>query len=213
MRSMLLILAGLFLFSTTPLPAQVCGDLNGDNVIDLVDLVYMLNEHTGGPAIPSGKGDIDFRQDYNVGDTRFLLDYLFGGGGVPGCPPFSPYTLASSNDSLFLPSYLVPAGSGQFVLPIFMLNHADVADMVLPFTITGMGATVFLDSLRLSSTIMSHGIGAKQVSGSSGVIAFSLAYSWSEVFTPGLNLLAEAYLHYTSSPGGVISMELISKVV
>ena len=104
MRSSLLLLTGLLLLSTAPLLGQNCADVNGSGTVNVGDVVYMLNEHIGGPSLAPGAGDFDFRQGYNTGDPRFLIEYIFSGGAAPGCPPFNPYTLTITNDTIFLPA-------------------------------------------------------------------------------------------------------------
>jgi hypothetical protein len=198
----------MVLLSAGSLLAQSCADVNGDGAVDISDMLYMLNEHVGGPAIPAGKGDIDYRQGYTAGEIRYFIDYVFCGAGTPGCPPYDPYTLFSTNDTLLLPSYDVPAGSSQFVLPIYLVNHASVGDMVLPLQVNGLGSTIFFDSLHVNSYIRDHGgIVTRSASGSTGVVAFAFVGNGNDNFAPGVNLIADAYFHCTSSPGGTISMD------
>ena len=189
--------------------AQNCADIDGNNRIDVGDAVYMISEHIGGAPIPAGKGDIDFRQGYNAGDLRFFIDYIFGGGPTPGCPPFPPYTLVHTNDSLILPSYEVPAGSGQFALPIALINHATVHDIVLPMQVNSLGSTVFFDSLKIASSLAPP-LRAESVLDSTGIIVYSSNIYYSQGIVSGINLLAVAFFHYTSSPGGTISMDTVT---
>jgi len=209
MSRTLITLIALMLIFASGAYAQTCADVNGDGHVDISDMVYMMNEHVGGPAIPTGKGDIDYRQGYNAGDLRFLVDYIFNGGFAPGCPPFPSYSLVNTNDSLLLPSFVVPAGSGQFALPIYLINHAKVSDMVLPIHVNGLGSTVFFDSLQIESSLSSSGFARKSVSGSTGVIAFSVIGHTDDIVS-GINLLALAFFHYTSSPGGTVSMDTVT---
>jgi hypothetical protein len=208
---MLLTLLTLMLIFATGAYAQNCADVNGDSHVDIVDIIYMMQEHTGGvPAIPTGKGDIDHRQGYNSGDARCLVDFIFAGGNEPGCPPFPSYSLVNTDDSLILPSHVVPAGSGKFALPIYLLNHTKVSDMVLPMQVNGLGSTIFLDSLRTVSSINNTvGIRTQSANGSTGVIAFSIINHQDDI-VPAINLLALAYFHYTSSPGGTVSMDTVT---
>jgi hypothetical protein len=209
MPRILLTFLTLMLIFASGAYAQNCADINGDGHVDIADMAYMLSEHFGGSPIPTGKGDIDYRQGYNAGDIRFLIDYIFSGGPAPGCPPFPSYSLVNTNDSLILPSYVVPAGSGQFVLPIYLINHAKVSDIVLPMQVNGLGSTVFFDSLRIESSLYSSGFARKSVSGSTGVIAFSVIGHTNDIAS-GINLVALAFFHYASSPGGTISMDTVT---
>jgi hypothetical protein len=215
-RTLLTLLALMLIFASGAY-AQTCADVNGDGHVNIGDIAYMMNEHIGGPAIPTGKGDIDYRQGYTAGDTRYFIDYIFGVGPTPGCPPFPSYSLVNTDDSLILPSYVVPAGSGQFALPIYLISHEKVSDMVLPVQVNGLGSTVFFDSLQINSilnsidsnTHNSLAIRTESVSGSTGVMAFSIIDHRSD-FASGINLLALAFFHYTSSPGGAVSMDTVT---
>jgi len=209
MSRMLLTLLTLMLIFASSAYAQSCADVNKDGAVDVTDVAYMMAEHIGGSPIPAGKGDIDNRQGYNAGDVRFLIDYIFGGGPTPGCPPFPSYSLVNTEDSLILPSYVIPAGSGQCVLPIYLINHAKVSDMVLPMHVNGLGSTVFFDSLQIASSLNSSGFARKSVSGSTAVMAFSSLFH-SQYVVSGINLLALAFFHYTSGPGGTVSMDTVT---
>jgi len=209
MLRVLLTLLALMLIFTSGAYAQSCADVNGDGHADISDMVYMMNEHLGGSPIPAGKGDIDYRQGYNAGDARFLIDYIFAGGSAPACPPFPSYSLVNTDDSLILPSFVVPAGSGQFALPIYLVNHAKVSDIVLPMRVNGLGSTVFFDSLQIGSSLKLAGNARKAVNGSTGVIIFFVTGHTEDVVS-GINLLALAFFHYTSSPGGIVSMDTVT---
>jgi hypothetical protein len=208
MKLSVMLVLGIVLAAFSPMLAQNCGDVNGDGNVDLSDVSYMIAEHLGGVSIPAGKGDIDYRQGYNAGDLRYLVDHLFLGGSAPACPPFPPYTLSITDDTVYLPSHVVPAGNGQFVLPIYMVNHTRVGDFVLPMQVTGLGSGIFLDSLKPSSAVRSN-IQGSEVTGSTITIAMS-SYQMSNVLKAGVNLLAEVYFHYAASPGGTISMDTVT---
>lgn len=199
----------LMLFLASSASAQNCADVNGDNHVDFADIAYMMSEHIGGSPIPAGKGDIDYRQGYNASDIRFLIDFIFSGGPAPGCPPFPSYSLVNTDDSLVLPSFVVPAGSGQFALPIYFINHANVTDMVLPMQVSGLGSTIFLDSLQIEDSLKLFGHAGKAVSGSNVVIVFSLV-DFQYDMPPGINLVARAFFRYTSSPGGTVGMDTVT---
>lgn len=62
---------------------QVCrhvGDVNGDNVIDIGDLTYLINfilSLTEGPPVPYESGNVDCVDIVDIGDITRLIDYLF----------------------------------------------------------------------------------------------------------------------------------------
>jgi hypothetical protein len=64
----------------------LCGDVNGDGVVNVGDALYILNYlFKGGPApIPSlCVGDVNNDDMVNVGDALYILNWLFKGGPPP----------------------------------------------------------------------------------------------------------------------------------
>ncbi len=63
------------------------GDLNGDNFVDVGDVVYGVNYlFKSGPAPdPEERGDSNCDNKVNVADLVFLINYLFKDGPVPDC--------------------------------------------------------------------------------------------------------------------------------
>ncbi len=66
----------------------VCGDVNGDGVVNSADVVYLINYlFIGGPAPePLEEGDVNCDSTINVVDVVYLINYLFI-GGPPPCQP------------------------------------------------------------------------------------------------------------------------------
>jgi len=64
----------------------ICGDANGDKVIDVGDVVYLINYlYRNGPApIPMDIGDVNNDKVIDIGDIVYLINYLFKGGPAPG---------------------------------------------------------------------------------------------------------------------------------
>lgn len=65
----------------------VCGSIDGDEEIDLLDVLYLINYlYKGGPPpLPYGAGDIDGDGFMNLRDGTYLLKYLYKGGPPPVC--------------------------------------------------------------------------------------------------------------------------------
>jgi len=63
------------------------GDANGDGIIDLGDLVYLIGYlYTGAPAPdPVWVGDCNRDGIVDIGDVVYLINYLFKGGPPPNC--------------------------------------------------------------------------------------------------------------------------------
>ena len=65
----------------------VYGDCNGDNIIDVGDVVYLINYlyRNDDPPVPEEAGDCNCDGIVDVGDVVYLINYLYRGGEVPGC--------------------------------------------------------------------------------------------------------------------------------
>lgn len=65
----------------------VRGDVNGDEIINVGDIVYLVSYlYKGGPAPnPVWVGDCNCDEIVNVGDIVFLVSYLYRGGPEPVC--------------------------------------------------------------------------------------------------------------------------------
>jgi len=67
----------------------ICGDTNGDGIIDLEDVLYLINYlYKGGPApVLLEAGDVDNNGTVELGDVLYLISYLYKGGPPPGPAP------------------------------------------------------------------------------------------------------------------------------
>lgn len=66
-------------------PDNICGDANGDCVVNVVDAVYLINCIFKGGAAPNPvcAGDTNGDGGTNVGDAVYLISYVFKGGAPP----------------------------------------------------------------------------------------------------------------------------------
>jgi hypothetical protein len=77
--------------TATPTPSAPCdgkpnGDANGDGVVDVSDVFYLINFlFAGGPA-PICSADVDGDGLPTVSDVFYLINYLFAGGPPPATP-------------------------------------------------------------------------------------------------------------------------------
>jgi hypothetical protein len=66
----------------------VCGDANGDSLIDIADVIFLANYLFQGGSAPNpfeaGDANCDGRID--VADVILLINYIFLGGSAPACP-------------------------------------------------------------------------------------------------------------------------------
>jgi hypothetical protein len=66
---------------------HVPGDANGDGVVNVGDVVYLVSYlYRNGPApLPEDAGDANCDGPINVGDVVYLVSYLYRDGPSPGC--------------------------------------------------------------------------------------------------------------------------------
>ncbi len=184
---------------------QQCADVNQNSTVNISDMVAMYAALLDiGPPIPAGKGDIDFRQNFNLGDLRYLTGYLFWVYPEGGCPPFSAYTIQATNDSLFLPSRQVQPGSGQLTLPIVMVNQNPLTDLVLFLELKAVDATAQVDSVVLRNWDPQPATSSHQSNQAS--ILWSI-FDLSERLNPGAHAIAEVFVSYSSAVGGTITLD------
>lgn len=200
------------LLATVPVAAQdfdYCGDVNADGVINVSDAIYLIYSFVDGPAPEAGRGDVDFRAGINLGDVRYLIGYMFWAWPPGGCPPFDPYTIEINDaDTVFLPPVEVPAGDGEFSLPVVLLSQNTISDLILPFSIETLGGTVTIDSVHLAESLPPTVYIRTVYSGNeSGVVGFS---GIAQGLDPGLHLLARVHCSYSSCPGGTVELSPIT---
>jgi hypothetical protein len=63
------------------------GDANGDQLIDVGDVVFLVNYLYKGdiPPAPWEAGDANCDGEVNLGDVVYLINYLYKGGDPPPC--------------------------------------------------------------------------------------------------------------------------------
>ncbi len=69
-------------------PPYLCGDANGDLVINVGDAVHVVNYvfKEGAVPVPLESGDANCDGTVNVGDAVHIINYVFKGGVEPCCP-------------------------------------------------------------------------------------------------------------------------------
>ena len=186
---------------------QQCADVTQNGTVSVSDMVYMINVFLGsGPPLPVGRGDIDFRQNFNLGDLRYLIGYIFMGYLPGGCPPFSSYTLGDAPDSIYLPEVTVPDGSGSVVIPIVISNSQIMSELLLTTRMVATNCTAVIDSVGFVQWAPQSRFYRKGL-----VDPNELSILWSCLYngelTPGSRTVAAIYVHYSGAVGGVIRLE------
>lgn len=78
------------LWSFTTATAYLCGDADGNDIVNISDAVFLISYIFGGgpPPDPFDAGDVDCNEIVNISDVVYLIAYIFGGGPGPcaECP-------------------------------------------------------------------------------------------------------------------------------
>ena len=64
-----------------------CGDANGDGMVDISDVVYLISYlyKCGIPPYPLNRGDLNLDGVVDLADLVYLISYLYKGGSPPSC--------------------------------------------------------------------------------------------------------------------------------
>ena len=74
--------------SMTVVSPFMCGDLNDDDEVDILDILYLINfKYKEGPAPdPMASGDVNSDSDVNLLDIVYLIQFKYKDGPAPDCP-------------------------------------------------------------------------------------------------------------------------------
>jgi hypothetical protein len=66
----------------------ICGDANGDSLVNVGDAVYLIGYifHDGPAPDPIESGLANGDEDVNVGDAVYIINFVFKSGAAPICP-------------------------------------------------------------------------------------------------------------------------------
>lgn len=72
------------------IPVEMCGDVNSDESVNILDVVFLINYlYKGGPPpYIMEAADVNNDEAINILDVVYLLNFLYKGGPPPMCPYF-----------------------------------------------------------------------------------------------------------------------------
>jgi predicted outer membrane repeat protein len=63
-----------------------CGDVNGDGLVSVLDVFFLINHLFAGGPVPPGLANVNQDDARDVLDVFFIVNRLFAGGPAPVCP-------------------------------------------------------------------------------------------------------------------------------
>jgi len=71
-----------------PLPGFICGDGNGDEIVNIFDITFMIAAlYMGGPPPnPVEAANVNNDASFNIFDVTYLIAFLYKGGPALICP-------------------------------------------------------------------------------------------------------------------------------
>jgi hypothetical protein len=121
----------------TKLGYFLCGNANGDDHVDIVDVTYLMAYiFNDSPAPdPLAAGNADGQCSVNIGDVVYLRDYIFGEGPAPAnCQPPSTCafgTLAGNRITVGCRPF--PVDGDSVAIPIYVSNNIGIKGVSVGF--------------------------------------------------------------------------------
>jgi hypothetical protein len=139
----------LLLAAAAPAFGQVCGDVNGDEQVNISDMIYLFEYMMGrapAPVYPS-MADCDDHYGITIADVYRLHSYYFSmpPGDPPDCSPALSYGYAPApNDTVFIPRvYGIPESADSVFVPIMTSFESNTAGFFLPLNMPWVADDAF----------------------------------------------------------------------
>lgn len=202
--------------------SDICGDANGDSVVnssDIVSLIYYL--FYDGPAPDctpnTACGDVNGDDWVDCGELFYLNSYLYAEGpapiGSPGsCTSPYPDTFdldAGIRDTLRIVTVEATPGE-DLEIPIMCYNDDSLCGFIIALKVPDQ-SQVSLDSVSWLNSKAEH-VGSRRVNLTPDSALFSALVALGEQqISPGTGLLATLWGHVEPSgpPGGEVTLEII----
>jgi hypothetical protein len=131
----------------------ICGDVNGQpgsggdiNIIDLIYLISYLYDD-GPPPARLWAADMDDVSGISNNDVATFIGYFFRGNSELMCQQVPDSSFPSSNDTLGIVGYTVPAGSNSHKVELWLNTADSIMGIAFPFTYNCSTSELVLDSI------------------------------------------------------------------
>jgi len=126
----------------------ICGDCNGDGMVDIDDVVCLIEYiFAGGPApVPYEVGDVDCSGGIDIDDVVYLINYIFGGGPAP-CAFCETGPFSASKTIVGSASLSITDDAGDHTFTISLTADRDVQAVQLEFAVDCDVENVRVESL------------------------------------------------------------------
>jgi hypothetical protein len=199
-----LLIAGILIITPLTTAHSTCGDSNGDGVINIVDIIYLMNYcFKNGPPPPyPDTAEVDGYEFLNIRDAVCLVNYVFYDIFTPTCPATNPeyQSRLEQADTLRIPPAILSAGDSLISVPILYKNSNSIKGIGLQFKINVGDQIPYIDSLVLGAQLsgVSKWITLDNVAGI--VNGGFLWTSFPDSLIPGSGTLFTLYLSIDPEP-------------
>ncbi len=181
----------------------VCGDADGDGLVDPADwvrLFYYCFMNGPAPPINPASGDMDGYGSTTIRDIAYLWRYLFKGGPSPYCNPGSEYTTTGEPaDAIIVSPNLLPANDSTIAVTINYQNNSSIVGCALPLKITIGEDIPLIESAAFGSRITNlDGLEAATIDSAEGTVNVGFCAGSSSVLSPGSGTILTLNLSITS---------------
>ncbi len=127
----------------------VCGDVNSDSSVNILDVTTLYNYLFKGYAAPAIReaADVDDIAGININDCAVLVDNFYQSGGPPECGPKPDTTLPITDDTLVILGGRVPAGMALCEVQVRLRVQNSTYGLCLPLSFNCQTSSVVCDSI------------------------------------------------------------------
>jgi hypothetical protein len=188
-------------YATIKYCQYICGNVNGDDIVDIVDWIYLFQYCflNGPPPINPFSGDMDGYGSTTIRDIAYLRRYLFEGNPAPYCNPGSEYApTGEPSDAIIVYPHLLPSNDSIVAVTINYQNNSSIVGFALPLKITIGGEIPVINSAIFSSRITNlSGLQAATIDSAQGTVNVGFCAGITNVLSPGSGIILTLNLSIT----------------